>query len=112
MVNGIRTIYFHGLDKGLGSRFCVGFGVRLKTPEDSRRMHWTKHYEYNNEDEDISPNTLNDKNYPASSQKFRQLLITFFFFFLLYMINFEHSYFANFQKITLTRQGLKKSICL
>ena len=32
-------------------------------------MHWPKHCEYNNKDEDNSLNTLNDKNYQASSQK-------------------------------------------
>ena len=30
--------------------------------------------EYNNKDEDKSLNTLNDKNYQASSQKFRQIM--------------------------------------
>ena len=36
-------------------------------------MHWLKCCEYNNKDENNCPNTLNDKNYQASSQKFRQI---------------------------------------
>ena len=38
-------------------------------------MHWLKHCEYNNEDEDNSPNILRDENYQASSQKFTQISI-------------------------------------
>ena len=34
----------------------------------------------NNKDEDNSPKTLNDKNHPASSQKFRQPLYGFKYF--------------------------------
>ena len=38
-------------------------------------MHRLKRCEYNNKDEGNSPNTLNDKNYQASPQKFRQMII-------------------------------------
>ena len=36
-------------------------------------MHLPKLYKYNNEDEDNSPNTLDEKIYQASSQKIRRL---------------------------------------
>ena len=36
-----------------------------------------KRCEYNNKDEDNNPNTLNDKNHQATSQKFRQFIINF-----------------------------------
>ena len=63
----------HGLNKGCGSKFCVGSRVR-QTPEDWR-TYWPKRCEYNNKDEDTSPKTLNDKN-QASSQKFRHLIFS------------------------------------
>ena len=72
MVNGIRTIYPRGLSKGFGLKFCVGSRVRHETPEEGRRMHRLKRCEYNEKDEDDSPNRLSDKNYQASSHKFRQ----------------------------------------
>ena len=61
MVNGIRTIYTDGLNKGFSSKFHLSSSVQQETPEEGgRRMHWLKLCEYNNEDEDNSPNTLND----------------------------------------------------
>ena len=58
MVNRIKTTYPRGLNKALGSKFCMGSRVR---------------HEILDNDEDNSPNTLIDKNYQASSQKFRQI---------------------------------------
>ena len=73
MVNWIRIIYPCGLNKGFSSKFHVGSIVRQETPEEGQRMHRPTHCEYSNKDEDNSLNTLNDKNYQDSFQKFRQL---------------------------------------
>ena len=54
-------IYPCGLNKGFGSKFCVGTQVWHKTPEED----WstlTETSEYNNEVEDNSLNTQTDKN--------------------------------------------------
>ena len=59
MVNGIRTINSHGLNKGISLRICVGSRVRHKTPDGGLRTYC----EYNNEDGDNSQNILCDKNY-------------------------------------------------
>ena len=61
MVNGIRTIYFRRLNKGFGSEFRVGSQDVYETTEESQRMHQPKPCEYNNKDEDNSPNKLNEK---------------------------------------------------
>ena len=61
MVNGIRTIYSYGLNKEFGSRFYVGSWVQQDTSEDSWRIYQPKCCEYNNEDEDNSPNILSEK---------------------------------------------------
>ena len=74
MINKIRTIHPQGLNKEFGLKFCKGSRVRHETPEESQRTHWPKHCECNNEDEINSPSTLSDKNYQASSQKFRQMI--------------------------------------
>ena len=37
-------------------------------------MHWPKHSEYNNKDEENSLNTRKDKNYQASSRKLKQII--------------------------------------
>ena len=55
------TIYLHGLNKGLSSRFCVGSKVKYNTPEESRRTYRLHCCEYNNEDEENNPNILSDK---------------------------------------------------
>ena len=47
-------------------------GVR-QTPAEGRRTYRPKRCGNSNKDEDSSPKTLNDKNHPASSQKFRQI---------------------------------------
>ena len=61
MVNGIRTSDPPpGLNKGCGSKFCVGFQVQ-QTPEEGRRTYWSKCCECNNKDEDNNPKTLNYK---------------------------------------------------
>ena len=77
MVNGIRTIYPSELNEGFGSKFHVGSRVRHETPDEGRRMHWLKRCKYNDKDEDNSPNTLDDKNYQASSQEFIQTIFVY-----------------------------------
>ena len=52
----------HGLNKGHGSKFCVGSQVRRETLE-SRRAYQLKCCEYNNKDEDNTLKTLNDKKW-------------------------------------------------
>ena len=73
MVNGIRESDPRGLNKERGSKFRVGSRVRQETPEEGRRTYRSKRCEYNHQDEDDCPKTLNDKNPQALSQKFRQL---------------------------------------
>ena len=62
MVNGIKIIYPHGLNKWFSSKFCVSSGLQHETPEEGWRMHWPKRWEYNNKKEDDSFNILSDKN--------------------------------------------------
>ena len=67
--------------------FCVGFQVQHETPEEGQRTYQSKHSEYNNEEDDNSLNILSDKDYPASSQKFRQIRarkVNIFFSFFLF----------------------------
>ena len=78
MANGIRTDDPRGFNKGRSSKFFEGSRVR-QTPEEGRRTYRPKRCGNNNKDEDNSPKNLNDKNQQASSQKFRQLIFTFFF---------------------------------
>ena len=73
MVKGIRSIYPSGLNERFGSKFRVGSRVWSEKPEEGRGTHRLKWCEYNNEDKEISLNTLTDKNYQASSKKFRQI---------------------------------------
>ena len=73
MVNRIRTGDPCGFNKGHSSKFCVGSTVR-QTPEEGQRTYRLK-CGNNNEDEDNSPKTLNDKNHQVLSQKFRQLVV-------------------------------------
>ena len=47
---------------------------RHETLGEGQKMYQSKHFEYNNKDEDNSLNTLNDKNLEVSSQKFRQII--------------------------------------
>ena len=79
IINGLRTIYPCGLDKGFSLKFCVGSRVQHEPPEQGQKAYKPK-CEYNNEDEDNSPNILGDKNYQTSSQKFRQITCNQFFF--------------------------------
>ena len=69
MANGIRTGDPRGFNKGRSSKFRGGSRVR-QTPEEGRRTYRPKRYVNYNKDEDNSPETLNDKNRQASSQKF------------------------------------------
>ena len=73
MANGIRTGELRGFNKGRSSKFREGSRVR-QTPEEGRRTYQPKRCGNNNEDEDNSPKTLNDKNHQALSLKFRQLV--------------------------------------
>ena len=61
MANGIRTGNPRGFNKGRSSKFPGGSQVRQK-PEEGRRTYRPKRCGNNNEDEDNSPKTLNDKN--------------------------------------------------
>ena len=63
MVNGIRTIFTQGLNKGFGSKFEAASRVWQEIPEKGWRMHRPKRYEYNNKDVDNRPTTLNDMKY-------------------------------------------------
>ena len=65
MVNGIKTIYFFGLNEGFSLRFSVGSQLSHNTPEEGQRVYWLKHCEYYNEDN--SPNILSDKIYKTLS---------------------------------------------
>ena len=69
MVNRTGIVYSYELDKGFSSRFCVGSWV---WHGEGWRTYQPKCV-YNNEDELNSPNILSDKNYQASSHKFRQI---------------------------------------
>ena len=72
IINGKITFYPHGLNKGISWRFCVSSQVRHETPEEGQRTYQPKCCEYKNEDEGNCPNILSDKNYQASTQKFKQ----------------------------------------
>ena len=52
MVNGIRTVYNHGLNKGFGWKFYEVSLVCQETPEESQKKHRPKRCEYNNKEED------------------------------------------------------------
>ena len=58
MVNGIKASNPHELNKGHGSKFCVGSRVQQETPKEGKRTYRPKGCEYNNKDEDNSPKTL------------------------------------------------------
>ena len=62
-----RSIFKRG-----ATRFSEGSWVQHETPEEGRRTYQPKLWQYNNEDEGNSPNIQTDKNYQASSQKFRR----------------------------------------
>ena len=68
MVNGIRT----SDSQERGSKFWVGSRVRQEIPEEGWRTYRLKRCKCNNKDEDNSPKRVNDKNYEASSKKFKQ----------------------------------------
>ena len=63
VVNGMRTIYPRGLNRGSvrSSRERVDSWIRYKTAKEDRRSDQPKRLEYNNENEDNMPNTLSDK---------------------------------------------------
>ena len=63
MINGIRASDSNELQKWRGSNLHVGSWIQQETPEEGRRKHRSKRYEYNNKDEDNIPKTLNDKRW-------------------------------------------------
>ena len=73
IVSRIRASDPHRLNKGCGSKFCVGSRVQQGTSEEGQETCQLK-CEYNNKDEDNRPKILQNKNHQASSQKFRQLV--------------------------------------
>ena len=60
-INRITKIYPRGLNKVFGSKFRVGYRVRLKISEKSRRTNRLKRCEHNNKSDDSSPSTLIEK---------------------------------------------------
>ena len=60
MANGIRTGDRRGFNKGHSSKFREGSWLR-QTPEEDRRTYRPKRCGNNNNDEDNSLKTLNDK---------------------------------------------------
>ena len=74
IVKRIKTINLSGLNKGFSSKFHGHSQFWHETPEEGQRMHCLKHCKYNNKDKDNSLNSLNDKCYQTSSQKFRQTI--------------------------------------
>ena len=60
MAYRIRTGDPRGFNKGRSSKFRESSRVR-QTPEEGRRIYRPKRCENNNENEDNSPKTLNDK---------------------------------------------------
>ena len=64
MANGNRTGDRRGFNKGCSLKFHEGSQVR-QTPEEGQRTYQLKSCGNNNEDEDNSLKTLNDKNYIA-----------------------------------------------
>ena len=91
MVAGIRTIYQSALNKGFVSKFCICLTwFTWRRPKDTSA-------DYNNEEEDDSSSTLSDKNYLASSQKFRQIK-----YFLSNTVNFYRSVWHRDGSVTIT----------
>ena len=74
MANGIRTGDTRGFNKGRSLKFRVGSRVRQRHEEGQRIYLYILYLFYIYKNENNSSKTLNDKNYHASSQKFRQLL--------------------------------------
>ena len=66
MANGTKTVNPSGFNKGGNLKSCVGSWI-WQTPEFGR------HIGHNNEDEDNSLKTLNDKNHQALSQTFQHI---------------------------------------
>ena len=78
IVNGITTISFRGLNKEFDSKFCEGYWVRHEAPEEDPMTLSPKPCEYTNKDEGNNSKTPNDKNYPATPQKFKQTIYSLF----------------------------------
>ena len=74
LLNRIKTIYLHGLNKGFSSKLCIGSHVQQETPEQVRRMHLPKCCQYVNDDEVSSLNIVHNKNHQALSEKFRLII--------------------------------------
>ena len=61
MQNGIRTIYPSRVKNKFNSKFCVVYRVWKDTSEEGRRIYRPKRWQFNNEDEDNSPNIVREK---------------------------------------------------
>ena len=79
--NHLYLIYFYYLEYS-DNCLHLHYYIHNISADASFGLHQVSHFEgcigqkrceYNNEDEDNSPNTLSGKNYQASSQKFRQI---------------------------------------
>ena len=77
MTNGIKTGDPRGFNKGRSSKFCEGSRVP-QTPKEGRITYRPKRPGNKNKNEDISPKTLNDKYYQASSRQLIYILVSFF----------------------------------
>ena len=108
MANGMRTGNPRGFNKGHSSKFREGSCVR-QTHEEGQRTYQTKHCENNNEDEDNSPKTLNDKNVHL----FTSIESECFIIIIVIIANFSHPFFINWQKtcifVLVLRCGVKES---
>ena len=109
----MKASNLHGLDKGGGLMFYVGYQVQQETLKEGQRTYQPKHWEYY-KDEDNSLKTLNNKN-----QKWVNFF-SFFFFSLslslsLSLYNFPLNFFVLFSLCPLknlsffssTENGLK-----
>ena len=75
MDNRIGTVYSCGSNKGFSLRFCVDSWVQYEILEGGQRTYRLKYCDYNNNKDEInSLNILSNKNYPASSKEFRQVI--------------------------------------
>ena len=95
MVNGIRTSYHHGLDKGFSLTFCVGSQVQHDTPEEGLRTYWPKCGEFNYEDNSLD--ILSDKNYHTNNTKSVWEII------LVMCVRTENGSIWDSQKVSMTR---------
>ena len=70
--------------------------MKMKTVEESQRIHQPKCSKYKNEDENNSQNILSEKNYQASFQKFRQIIHTLVCIYIIYLLVYVFIICLNF----------------